>query len=139
MPWIVVAVATALTVAACSDEGADQGGTTTSTRPLPVEESDLVPIVPVDDSPFCRTLLALDDDDRPPTLEELTSAYVEMVDEVPPEIRIEFDLVLGGLTAVDGGPDPALVEAATEALAEFVGARCRGTEMNPLPPPTVPG
>lgn len=143
-PWartVIVVIGTllaALAMTACTDQGADQTGTTTSTRPLPVGESDLVPVVPVDDSVFCRTLLSLDDDDQPPTREQLTAAYVDLADEVPLEIRPAFDLVLAGLVG-DEVVDPELVESATEALAEFVGARCRGTEQNPLPPPTAPG
>lgn len=122
----------------CTDQGADQIGPTTTARPSPVEESDLTPAVPVDDSPFCRTLLGLDDEDQPPTLDQLTAAYVDLVDDVPPEILPEFLVVLGALTAGDGGPDPALVEPAAEALADFVSQRCRGTAINPLPAPTVP-
>lgn len=125
---------TTLTVA-CTDQGADQGPTT-STLPLPVAEDELSPVVVVDDSPFCRTLLALDDDDDPPSLDELTATYVDLVDDVPAEIRGTFDVVLAGLL----GDDDAIAEfaEAAELFAEYVQERCRGTVISPLPPPTTP-
>lgn len=138
---LVVTALVLVTTAACSDQGADQGAVTTTPRPLPVGEVELAPIVPVDDSPFCRTMLSLDDDEDPPSLATLTAAYVDLLDDVPAAIRAEFEIVLAGLVAeadAPGAPTALEREEATESLAEFVAMRCRGTQVNPLPPPTAP-
>lgn len=138
----VIALAAAPMLAACSGAG-DDGERTDSTRPLPVSGDDIEPEVPVDDSPFCRTMLEIDDEDL--SLDEIVARYVDVTDDVPAEIRPHFDVVLERLVAVTGDDDDAveaLDEAAVEAsrfeLAAFIDRRCRGTVSNPLPPPTVP-
>lgn len=156
---ILVVVLGSLVVSACSAE--DTAAPSEPTTPLPVSfDEELVPAVPVDDSPFCRTMRELDEAGEReasagagsgagsdgPTRERLVAAYVDIAEEVPAEIRPAFDVVLARLVAltgdrVDATDDPideAVAEEALVELAEFVERRCRGTVTNPLPPPTVP-
>ncbi|MEX2625281.1 MAG: hypothetical protein WD225_00250 [Ilumatobacteraceae bacterium] len=133
--------ATSVLAAACSGSGDD--ATPDSTRALPVSGDDVEPVVAVDDSPFCRTMLGIDDDDM--SLDEIVASYVDVTDDVPDEIRPDFDVVLERLVAVTGDDDAAadtladeVVEASRFELAAFIDRRCRGTVSNPLPPPTVP-
>lgn len=154
---VTAALATTAALALVSCTGDDGDATPPEpTRPLPVSADDeLAPAHPVDDSPFCRTMLALDDPgdgsgDGPdagagPSLDEVVAAYVDVAGEVPAEIRPDFDVVLARLVAIAEGDDAAIDaidhDAAEESLielAEFIERRCRGTVINPLPPPTVP-
>ncbi len=146
MAVVVVPLALSMATPACTDDDGDDVPTG-PTRPLPIAADDEVqPAVPVDDSPFCRTMLALDDTGDDPTLQELTEVYVDIADDVPAEIRPDFDVVLARLVALTSD-DAAAIDTIDEAAAEeslielaaFIERRCRGTAMNPLPPPTVPG
>lgn len=106
---------------------------------------DVSGAAPIDDSPFCRAMRALEDGDEPPTRREVIEAYIAIAPQVPAEIRPEFEVVLAhlqqqeatGATAT-GSTDP-VVEESTLRLAGYVEIQCRGTAISPLPPPTQPG
>jgi hypothetical protein len=150
---------TAIVVAACviggcfGDDTADE---VADEPPIPAEPTI---VTPVDDTPFCRVMLDLattgnegvdDLDDAGGSgggasdlsLDELVELYVDVADEVPAEIRPDFDVVLERLVAISGGgevADPARAEESAIELSAYIERRCRGTSISPLPPPTVPG
>lgn len=134
----------------------------------PESDAPALPEVPVDgvlpemvdDSPFCRAMLAVgtvDGDglardtpgdgpgDSPASdasLDDLVALFVDVADEAPAEIRPDFDVVLERLVTVAAGgevTDPDRADESANELATFIELHCRGTAMNPLPPPTSPG
>jgi hypothetical protein len=139
-------LASALALAACSgqDDGADDLPSVTTTAPGG-DLADVAGANPIDDSPFCRQVLALENGDQPPERSEVIERYTEMSPDVPDEIRPEFDVVLehlrqqeaAGPADPDADPDP-IVEESTRRFAAYIDQRCRGTDINPLPPPTQP-
>lgn len=128
--------------AGCS---ASDEATTTTDEPVPGVPDELAGAPAedlVDDSPFCRTMLEVGADDAGGTLDDLIAVYADLRPDVPERIRPQFDIVLERMVSRASGADvadPALAEEAAIELSAFIEAQCRGTAMNPLPPPTVPG
>lgn len=152
--WFL-AVLVAVVAGACTSSGDTEPPPAVSGVPTATAGTS-----PVDDSPFCRTLLALEDDPAPSTPDDLIATYRSLVDEVPGSIRPEFQTVLGHLESLRAGEEPAVVatppvtvspdlefedlgiadpvEESARRLAEFVDQQCRNTAVSPLPPPTQP-
>ena len=138
---------TVLSTTACSDDDVVEE---TEGPVLPAIADETPGVIPVDDSPFCRAMLALntvEDDDLPgsgtaTSLDDLLAAYVDVQPEVPSEIRPDFDVVVERLVAITAGEevaDPERAEESAMELAAYIERQCRGTSVSPLPPPTVPG
>jgi hypothetical protein len=130
----------------CSNDDGDAGDLPSATTVAPGGDlDDVTGANPIDDSPFCRQVLALETDGGdPPERSEVIERYTEMTPDVPDEIRPEFDVVLEHLRQQEAAgipdevePDP-VVEESTLQFAAFIDQRCRGTDINPLPPPTQP-
>lgn len=164
-PSLLATVATTALVltglsSACS--GSDDDATD-PTSPLPDVDTD-TPLVPVRDaSPFCQAMLdvtadAPDPDASDGSVEQrraLLDVYTDVADDVPDEIRPEYDVMVRHLRGLvgdgagdDGGDveegadaqvlDLEIVEDAAIEFATYVETRCRGTSISPLPPPTSP-
>jgi hypothetical protein len=133
--------------AACSgdDDGAADLPSVTTTA-AGGDLADVSGANPIDDSPFCRQVLELESGDEPPDRSEVIERYTEMSPDVPDEIRPEFDVVLEHLRQQEAGAAPAdadadadpIVEESTRRFAAYIAQQCRGTDINPLPPPTQP-
>lgn len=148
----VILVAGAVTLGCSGDDsGSSDPADDDQLGPLPVDDTV---VDAVDDSPFCQAMLEIgtvegdglvrDDDPDSATsdLDDLVALYVDVASDVPAEIRPDFDVVLERLVAAANGEEVADPERAEESaieLAAFIERQCRGTSINPLPPPTVPG
>jgi hypothetical protein len=121
---------------ACSDDDASTGSEAVPPPEVPAEPTV---VNPADDTPFCRTMLEADAVEG--SIDDIVTLYVDVSDDVPAEIRPDFDVVLERLVAISGGnevADPVQAEESAIELAAYIERRCRGTSVSPLPPPTAP-
>jgi hypothetical protein len=139
---VLVWVATSI---ACSGDDDSAGDPPSVTTTAPGGDlADASGANTIDDSPFCRQVLALETGDEPPERSEVIERYTEMSPDVPDEIRPEFDVVLEHLRQQEAAAAPAdaepdlIVEESTRRFAAYIDQRCRGTDISPLPPPTQP-
>jgi hypothetical protein len=137
---IITSLAVVIALASgCSDDDATDDANVdaqSASREVPTEPTVSTP---VDDTPFCRAMLEVDASQG--ALGDIIPIYVDVSDEVPSEIRPDFDVVLERMIAISRGEevaDPVRAEESAIELAGYIERRCRGTSVNPLPPPTAP-
>jgi hypothetical protein len=153
-----------LALATACTPGATSNGETDDDPTAGEQPSVTVTVPPTRLTPFCRAMIDLNDrleNDPPDDVEaEIVETYEGIVDEVPDELRSDFDAVLAvlrgeapvattgseGTTATDAAPtsDPLADEGRSpgdtpaERLSAYVDFACRSVENNPGPPPTQP-
>lgn len=163
----VVALATTACTNLTGDDADDATGDATAIE-IPVPS---VTVPPSRLTPFCQGMIALAerlDTDPPDDVEALIlDTYLDLVDDVPPEIEADFLAVVADLQGEPGptgepGPSATTSDTATgdpatagdpsnldeegrtppddpsQRLNAYVDATCRGVDNNPGPPPTEP-